>query len=66
MSRPQDVEKLALSIEMGIALRMAAVTLQRGGEIVGMKWSEIDRGANAWLIPAVRMKGKKAHLVPLI
>lgn len=63
--RPQGVKDLALSIEMGIALRMAAVTLQRGGEIVGMKWSEIDRGASAWLIPAGRMKGKKAHLVPL-
>jgi site-specific recombinase XerD len=63
--KPHEVEDLALSLEMGIALRMAAVTLQRGGEVVGMKWCEIDRAAKVWLIPAARMKGKKAHLVPL-
>lgn len=63
--RPQDVEKLFLSPLMGIALRMAMVTLQRGGEVVGMRWDEIDRPAKTWLIPADRMKGKKPHLVPL-
>ncbi|UDL87015.1 tyrosine-type recombinase/integrase [Mesorhizobium sp. PAMC28654] len=63
--RPQEVEDLALSLLMGIALRMAAVTLQRGGKVVGMRWDEIDRAAKTWLIPADRMKGKKAHMVPL-
>lgn len=63
--RPDDVEDLTLSALMGVALRMAAATLQRGGEVVGMRWSEIDRPAKTWLIPASRMKGKKPHLVPL-
>lgn len=63
--RPQDVDKLAMSSEMGIAIRMAAATLQRGGEVIGMEWREIDRNAKTWLIPAVRMKGKRPHLVPL-
>lgn len=63
--RPQDVDDLALSLLMGIALRMAAVTLQRGGEVVGMRWDEIDRSARTWLIPAERMKGKRPHMVPL-
>jgi integrase len=63
--RPQGVKDLAMSELMGIALRMAAVTLQRGGEVVGMRWAEIDRPAKTWLIPEERMKGKKAHLVPL-
>ncbi|ESZ68184.1 hypothetical protein X727_23185 [Mesorhizobium sp. L103C119B0] len=63
--RPQDVEGLAMSVLMGIALRMAAVTLQRGGEVVGMRWAEVDRAAKTWLIPAERMKGKKPHMVPL-
>jgi integrase len=63
--RPHDVKDLALSLDMGIALRMAAATLQRGGEVIGMRWREIDRDARTWLIPAGRMKGKKAHLVPL-
>ena len=62
---PQTVDDLSLSINMGIALRMAAVTLQRGGEVIGMTWAEIDREARTWLIPAERMKGGKAHLVPL-
>lgn len=62
---PEAVEDLALSKLMGVALRMAAVTLQRGGEVVGMRWSEIDRAAKTWLIPADRMKGKRPHLVPL-
>ena len=63
--QPHEVEDLALSLNMGVALRMAAVTLQRGGEVIGMAWSEIDRNARTWLIPAERMKGGKAHLVPL-
>lgn len=62
---PQDVEDLKLSPEMGLAIRMAAVTLQRGGEVTGMRRSEIDRKARIWLIPAGRMKGKRPHLVPL-
>lgn len=64
-SAPENVEDLALSPLMGVALRMAAATLQRGGEIIGMRWAEIDRQAKTWLIPAERMKGKRAHLVPL-
>jgi integrase len=63
--RPQDVKDLDLSPEMGIALRLAIVTLQRGVEVVGMRWREIDREARTWLIPAERMKGKQEHLVPL-
>ncbi|WP_086996926.1 tyrosine-type recombinase/integrase [Rhizobium sullae] len=63
--RPGEIENLTLSEDMGIALRMALVTLQRGGEVVGMRWTEIDRKARTWLIPAARMKGKRAHLVPL-
>ena len=64
-TRPMNVKNLALSPEMGLALKMAAITLQRGGEVVGMRWAEIDIPAKTWLIPAARMKGKRAHLVPL-
>jgi integrase len=62
---PGKIEDLVISKLMGVALQMAAVTLQRGGEVVGMRWDEIDRAAKTWLIPEERMKGKKAHLVPL-
>jgi integrase len=50
---------------MALTLKMAAVTLQRGGEVVGMRWDEIDIDQRLWTIPAERMKGKRAHLVPL-
>jgi len=64
-SRPHDVKDLALSPEMALALKLAAVTLQRGGEIVGAERTEFDLKSKTWLIPAERMKGKRAHLVPL-
>jgi integrase len=64
-TRPVDVKDLALSPEMGLALKLAAITLQRGGEVIGMRWAEIDARAKTWLIPSARMKGKRAHLVPL-
>lgn len=62
---PADVECLQLSIEMSIALRLACVTLQRGGEVCGMHTDEIDLETKLWTIPAVRMKSKRVHLVPL-
>ncbi len=63
--RPASVDELSLSVEMGIALRLALATLLRGGEVVGARWSEIDLKARTWTIPAARMKGKRPHLVPL-
>ncbi|RAL98415.1 site-specific integrase [Agrobacterium sp. MS2] len=62
---PGSIEELQLSLNMGVALRMAAVTLQRGGSIIGMEWSEIDRATRTWLIPPERMKHGRPHLVPL-
>lgn len=62
---PGDVKDLSLSVLMGVALRMAAATMQRGGEVIGMAWSEIDRSARTWLIPAERMKSGRPHLVPM-
>ncbi len=63
--RPGDIKGLHMSLDMGIALRLAIVTMQRGIEVTGMAWSEIDEDAKTWLIPADRMKGKRPHLVPL-
>jgi integrase len=62
---PQAVRGLGITRTMGMALQMAALTLQRRSEIVGMKWAEIDRSRRLWTIPASRMKGKRTHLVPL-
>lgn len=47
------------------ALEFLILTATRSGEVIGAKWSEIDFEAAQWHIPAARMKGKKAHDVPL-
>ena len=52
----------------GVAARALAFTIltaARSGEVRGMVWSEVDLNAALWIVPAVRMKGKKEHRVPL-
>ena len=48
-----------------LALRFALVTLQRGGEVVGLHASEIDRQGRLWTIPGARTKNHRIHVVPL-
>ena len=45
--------------------KLRLLTAQRAGEVVGMKWSELDFEARVWTIPAERSKNKMAHRVPL-
>jgi integrase len=40
-------------------------TMVRPSEAAGAKWCEIDFDNSRWLIPAERMKKKRAHVVPL-
>jgi integrase len=47
------------------ALEFAILTAARSGEVLGAKWSEIDRAARIWTIPATRMKAGREHRVPL-
>ncbi len=51
------------------ALRLQALTFVRPGELIGMRWAEIDWERQQWLIPAERMKGRRGHhrdhIVPL-
>lgn len=48
-----------------LALRFAILTAARGGEVRGARWNEIDFEARVWTVPAIRMKAKKDHRVPL-
>jgi integrase len=48
-----------------LALRWAILTATRTNETRGARWSEIDRDAGVWTIPASRMKGGREHRVPL-
>ena len=48
-----------------LALQFLILTATRSGEVLGMRWSEVDLTAKLWTIPAARMKGGKEHRVPL-
>lgn len=47
------------------ALEFAMLTAARSGEVRGARWSEIDRDAALWTVPADRMKAHVEHRVPL-
>lgn len=47
------------------ALMFTCLTGSRTGEVLGMRWAEIDFDAMLWTCPAERMKGGEAHRVPL-
>jgi integrase len=47
-------------------MEFAILTVARTGEVIGATWSEIDREARVWTIPASRMKkSDREHRVPL-
>lgn len=48
-----------------LALEFLILTATRTGEVIGAVWDEIDEDAGLWTIPAVRMKAKREHKVPL-
>ena len=48
-----------------LALQFAILTASRTSEVTGATWSEIDLDAATWSVPGSRMKGGKAHRVPL-
>jgi integrase len=47
------------------ALRFLVLTAARTGEVIGVRWSEIDLKAKIWTCPASRLKAGREHRVPL-
>ncbi|HEY5802585.1 MAG TPA: integrase arm-type DNA-binding domain-containing protein [Lysobacter sp.] len=47
------------------ALKLSTYLFQRPGELRAMRWEELDLDAALWRLPAVRMKMRREHLVPL-
>lgn len=47
------------------ALEFCILTAARSGEVLGLRWSEIDLGKALWTVPAERMKAGRSHRVPL-
>ena len=48
-----------------LAFEFLVLTAVRSGEVRGAVWTEIDRDAGMWTIPAPRTKGNREHRVPL-
>ena len=48
-----------------LAFEFLVLTAARSGEVRGARWAEIDLPASVWTVPAVRMKSKREHRVPL-
>lgn len=58
----------SLRSQLGIgscALEFTILTAARSGEVLGMRWSEVDEVERVWTIPGERMKGNREHRVPL-
>ena len=58
----------ALKCEQGMgarALELIVYTAARSGEVRGATWAEIDLKRRVWRVSSDRMKGGKAHAVPL-
>lgn len=55
----------ALEPPMAAFYKLRLVTVQRGGEVAAMRWSDMDLTAAWWTIPATHAKNNLAHRVPL-
>lgn len=48
-----------------MAMEFLILTAARSGEVRGATWREVDLDNKVWTIPKERMKGGRAHVVPL-
>jgi len=55
----------ALEPTMGAFYKLRLLTAQRGGEVAGMRWQDVDLSAGWWTLPATSSKNKLSHRVPL-
>jgi len=53
-----------LDVPMEAFYKLRLLTAQRGGEVTGMRWQDVDLDAGWWTIPAASVKNKLAHRVP--
>jgi integrase len=48
-----------------LALELTVLTAARSGEVLGMRWDEIEEAAKVWTVPPARMKAGREHRIPL-
>src|SRR5262249_30940666 len=61
--RALDSERMHASWQTRGVLKLIVMTLQRPGEVAGMRWSEVD--GDIWRLPSARTKNSRPHLVHL-
>ncbi len=54
-----------MAVQIQIALRLALVTAQRKGEVIGAPKEEFDLDTGVWTIPAERTKNGLEHQLPI-
>ena len=60
MARLRQADSLS-----ALALEFTILTAARTSETIGARWDELDLKGRTWVVPAVRMKAKRPHRVPL-
>ena len=72
ITNPNEISRLLKALEMHkgsyevrMALKIAPHLFLRPGELVGLRWSEVDLDENIIRINASRMKMKLDHIVPI-
>ncbi|MFA9441930.1 tyrosine-type recombinase/integrase [Uliginosibacterium sp. sgz301328] len=71
LKRPEEVAGLLqtidakASIRMRVYFRLLAYLFTRPSELAGARWDEVDLEGATWTIPAVRMKARQVHIIPL-
>jgi integrase len=51
---------------LAAAMKIRFLTAQRGGEVLKMRWRDLDLDAGWWTIPGEYAKNGRAHRVPLV
>jgi integrase len=54
----------ALSPDVVFWLRLRFVTAQRGGDVAGLEWRDVDFERALWQVPSERFKNGHAHVCP--
>ncbi|MCP4096137.1 MAG: tyrosine-type recombinase/integrase [Planctomycetaceae bacterium] len=65
LTLPIAIEGATVSAGVAYATKIAMVTLQRRGEVTGMRIDELDIENKIWVIPSHRTKNHHTHVVPL-
>jgi integrase len=55
-----------LAPPLAAAMKIRFLTAQRGGEVIKMRWRDLDLDTGWWTIPGEHAKNGRAHRVPLV